>query len=70
MRHTNCLFYFIILIAIVCGLKQKQPKADVITEEMMEQRQQELEEKFPERKEMDLDAPWQLELSKLQRKVK
>lgn len=37
---------------------------------MIEQRQQELEEKFPERKEMDLDAPWQLELSKLQRKVK
>ena len=51
-------------------LEQRQPKVDVITEEVLEQRQQELEEKFPERKDMDLDAPWQLELNKLQRKVK
>jgi hypothetical protein len=37
---------------------------------MLEQRRIELEEKFPERKEIETDAPWQLDLMKLQRKVK
>ena len=43
---------------------------ETISEELLEQRLQELEEKFPERKELDLDAPWQMDLLKLQRKVK
>lgn len=51
-------------------LKQKLKNAETISEEVLEQRQQELEEKFPERKELDLDAPWQMDLLKLQRKVK
>ncbi|XP_067023611.1 uncharacterized protein [Acropora muricata] len=49
---------------------QKARDKDGLTEEVLEQRQQELEEKFPERKELDLDAPWQMDLLKLQRKVK
>ena len=50
--------------------KQKLKNPEPISEEVLEQRQQELEEKFPERKELDLDAPWQMDLLKLQRKVK
>ena len=52
------------------NVKQKAKNVETITEEVLEQRQQELEEKFPERKELDLDAPWQIDLMKLQRKVK
>ncbi|XP_032221185.2 uncharacterized protein LOC116603703 [Nematostella vectensis] len=48
----------------------KQAKADVISEEVLEQRQKELEEKFPERRELETDAPWQMDLFRLQRKVK
>lgn len=51
-------------------MKQKTRNVETITEEVLEQRQQELDEKFPERKELDLDAPWQMDLLKLQRKVK
>lgn len=49
---------------------QKLKNPETISEEVLELRQQELEEKFPERKELDLDAPWQMDLLKLQRKVK
>lgn len=49
---------------------QKAKNTEGITDEIIEQRQQELDEKFPERKELDLDAPWQMDLLKLQRKVK
>ena len=51
-------------------IQQKLKHIETITEELLEQRLQELEEKFPERKELDLDAPWQMDLLKLQRKVK
>ena len=50
--------------------KLKLKYAETIPEEVLEQRQKELEEKFPERRELDLDAPWQMDLLKLQRKVK
>ena len=50
--------------------KQKLKNPETISDEVLEQRQLELEEKFPERKELDLDAPWQMDLLKLQRKVK
>lgn len=49
---------------------QKLKNPGTISAEVLELRQQELEEKFPERKELDLDAPWQMDLLKLQRKVK
>ena len=42
----------------------------VLNEESQAERLKDLDEKFPERKEMDLDAPYLLELHKLQRKVK
>lgn len=51
-------------------IQQKLKHVETISEELLEQRLQELEEKFPERKELDLDAPWQMDLLKLQRKVK
>lgn len=51
-------------------IQQKLKHIETISEELLEQRLQELEEKFPERKELDLDAPWQMDLLKLQRKVK
>ena len=50
--------------------RSKKVPIDTITEEVVEHRQQELEEKFPERKEIDLDTPCQVDLNKLQRKVK
>ena len=42
----------------------------VLNEESQAERLKDLDEKFPERKEMDLDAPYLLELHKLQRRVK
>ena len=71
------VYYWTLLTPCVClnrywlhYIQQKLKHVETISEELLEQRQQELEEKFPERKELDLDAPWQMDLLKLQRKVK
>lgn len=81
-HEQNCYFSVIVFPQVIRStfalpwltnlllLKQKLKNAETISEEVLEQRQQELEEKFPERKELDLDAPWQMDLLKLQRKVK
>eukprot|EP00112_Aurelia_sp_Birch-Aquarium-sp1_P002876 Seg1319.12 transcript_id=Seg1319.12/GoldUCD/mRNA.D3Y31 product="putative protein C3orf20" protein_id=Seg1319.12/GoldUCD/D3Y31 len=42
----------------------------VLNEESQAERLKDLDEKFPERKDMDLDTPYLVELHKLQRKVK
>lgn len=68
MRFSSSLSWLTKLLFFKKMQKLKNP--ETISEEVLEQRQQELEEKFPERKELDLDAPWQMDLLKLQRKVK
>lgn len=71
------VYYWTLFTPCVClnrywlyYIQQKLKHIETISEELLEQRLQELEEKFPERKELDLDAPWQMDLLKLQRKVK
>ena len=44
--------------------------ANNMSEDIIAKRMKDLEERFPERKDLDMDAPFMMDLDRLQRRVK